>query len=111
MKDIKITDEQWQKIEPHLSKQGKMGRPRADDRRTLEAILYVLVSGCRWVDLPQEYGNHVTAWRRLQTWSKDGSLAKVWQYLLLELERRGGIDMNRCSLDGSYVRAKKGAPK
>lgn len=39
MPSMKITAKQWSLIDPHLSKQGSIGRPRADDRKTLEAIL------------------------------------------------------------------------
>jgi transposase len=28
----------------------------ADGRRTIEGILYILITGCRWQDLPREYG-------------------------------------------------------
>jgi len=52
-----------------------MGRPRADDRRTREGILYVLRTGCRWQDLPREYGAAVTVWRRLRAWEAAG----VWE--------------------------------
>jgi hypothetical protein len=34
----------------------RLGRPRADDRRTVNGILFVLRTGCRWHDLPREYG-------------------------------------------------------
>jgi len=39
----------------------RMGRPRADDRKVLNGILYVLRTGCRWKDMPREYGAYVTA--------------------------------------------------
>jgi Putative transposase of IS4/5 family (DUF4096) len=38
-------------------RQGVMGQPRADDWRFFTAILYVLITGCRWNDLPKEYGH------------------------------------------------------
>ena len=53
----RLSDGQWQVIEPLLPTPSHMGRPRADDRRTLDAILFVLRSGCRWADLPQELGS------------------------------------------------------
>ena len=50
-----LTDEQWAKIEPLVprpksSRRG--GRPRCDDRRVLEGILWILKTGARWRDLP-----------------------------------------------------------
>ena len=49
-----LRDDQWELIAPLLPSQKKRGRPRADDRRTLNGILWVLRSGARWKDLPKE---------------------------------------------------------
>jgi transposase len=46
--DEELGDEQWQLIAPLLPQHQRRGRPRADDRRTLEGILWVLRSGARW---------------------------------------------------------------
>jgi len=40
----------------------------------LNGILYVLTTGCRWMDMPLEYGSYKTAWRRLKRWQDEG----VW---------------------------------
>ena len=109
--EIAVTDEQWKKIADKIKRQGAMGRPRADDRRCLNAILYVLITGCRWNDLPRSYGHDSTAWRRLRQWSRDGTLLRLWRHLLRDLDSLGEIDWKRCALDGSYVKAKKGATK
>lgn len=37
----------------------RRGRPRAEDRRTLNGILHVLRSGCRWQDMPSRYGSPI----------------------------------------------------
>jgi transposase len=50
--DEELGDEQWELIAPLLPKHKRRGRPRADDRRTLNGILWVLRSGARWKDLP-----------------------------------------------------------
>lgn len=57
-----LTDAQWEVIRPLLPPPNKRGRPRADDRRTLTRILYVLRIGCRWRALPRRYGSPVTCW-------------------------------------------------
>jgi transposase len=72
MMNLKFTDTQWGVLQPLLPPRSRTARPRADDRRTLEAILFVLKTGCRWRDLPREYGSPVTAWRRLRRWEKEG---------------------------------------
>jgi len=55
MKFKPLTDAQWKYIEPLLPPHAKEGKPRADDRRTIYAILYVLKTGIPWNDLPKEY--------------------------------------------------------
>ena len=109
--EITVTDEQWERVVDKIKGQGVMGRPRVDDRRCLNAILYVLITGCRWNDLPKEYGHDTTAWRRLRQWARDGTLLRLWRHLLRELDVGGQIDWKRCAIDGSYVKAKKGATK
>lgn len=85
-----------------------MGRPRADDRRTLEAILFVLRSGARWHDVPAEFGSGVTAWRRLKQWEEAGVWEAVWRALLASLDAQGKLEWAQAFLDGSFVPAKKG---
>ena len=65
-----ITDKQWKSIIPHLPKPAKTGRPRADDRTTINGILFVLTVGCRWEELPEKYGSKSTAHLRLQDCNK-----------------------------------------
>ncbi len=78
MKFEELTDEEWELIEPLLPPPAPAGRPRADDRKTLNAILYVLTTGCKWMDLPREYGSYSTAWRRLKRWEEE----EVWGRIL-----------------------------
>jgi transposase len=77
----KLTDEQWATIQPLIPKQTGPGKPRADDRETLDAILYVLSTGCRWENLEKtDYSHHyyTTAWRRLKRWEEeDGKWKKM----------------------------------
>jgi transposase len=46
-----LTDMQWDLVKPSLPSPALTGRPRADDRMTINGILYVLMSGCRWMDI------------------------------------------------------------
>ena len=101
-----LTRAQWRRIEPLLPPYQGRGRRRADDRKVLNGILYVLKSGCRWCDMPRRYGSYVTAWRRLKRWMEDGTWERIQQALLQELDEQGKIDWAHCSIDGSYVRAK-----
>ena len=110
MRTTELTDEQWHRLKPLLPprRQGR-GRPRADDRRTLNGILYVLRTGCRWEDVPREYGCPATCWRRLRDWEADGTWDRVWRSLLALLDEQAQLEWARAFLDGSFVPAKKGA--
>ena len=109
MNHLKFTDAQWTILQPLLPPPSRTGRPRADDRRTLEAILFVLKTGCRWRDLPGQYGSPVTAWRRLRRWQGEGVRERIWRITLSVLDAQGKLDWEVAFLDGSFVPAKKGA--
>jgi transposase len=55
-----------------------VGEPRADDRKVLNGILYVLTTGCRWMDMPLKYCSYKIAWKRLKRWQAEG----VWSRIL-----------------------------
>src|SRR5215831_15853150 len=108
MATVHLTDDQWAFIQPFLPPRAWTGRPRADDRRTIEGILYVLITGCRWQDLPREYGSPTTAWRRLKRWGEEGVWECIWRATLAALDRHGRLDWSIVFLDGSFVPAKRG---
>ncbi|MCH7997347.1 MAG: transposase [Chloroflexi bacterium] len=47
--------------------------PKTDDKVVLNGIVCVLVNGCRWRDLPPEYGKPTTCYQRLREWESDGA--------------------------------------
>jgi transposase len=109
MSRIGLTDRQWAFIQPLLPPPARTGRPRADDRRTIEGIFYiVLITGCRWQDLPRAYGAPTPVWRRLKRWGEAGVWEHIWRASLADLELRGQLDWTMAFLDGSFAPAKKG---
>lgn len=111
--DSELTDEQWNKIAPHLPKAPparRGGRPRVDDRRCFEGILWVLRSGARWKDLPAQYPSPSTCWRRLRDWEEQDVWLAIWRKFLGELDEAGRLDWEETFADGSFAPAKKGAP-
>ena len=108
MQHLRFTDSQWALIQPLLPPHSRTGRPRADDRRTLDAILFVLKTGCRWRDLPREYGAPVTAWRRLRWWQGEGVWERIWRAILSMLDAQGQLKWETAFLHGSFVPAKRG---
>jgi transposase len=108
MARIHLSDRHWAFSQPLLPPPARTGRPRADDRRTIEGILYVLITGCRWQDLPREYGAPATVWRRLKRWGEEGVWEHVWRAALAALDVQGKLDWSMTFLDGSFASAKKG---
>ncbi|MGH2524844.1 MAG: IS5 family transposase [Anaerolineales bacterium] len=107
-----LTDAQWVKIRPCLPRPPRHrrgGRPRADDRKVLEGILWILRSGARWQDLPEEFPSPSTCWRRLRDWEEQGVWLTIWRTFLGELNERQQLNWSEAFLDGSFAPAKKGA--
>ncbi|MCP8316391.1 MAG: IS5 family transposase [archaeon] len=103
-----LTDEQWRYVEPLLPPLAKTGRPRADDRRIMNGILYVLTAGCRWMDMPMKYGSYKTVWRRLRRWEEEGVWRKMMNALIAKGYAIGMISLNIIAVDSTTVEAKKG---
>ena len=62
-----LTDHEWTAIKPMLPNQPR-GIARVDDRRVLNGIFWVLRSGARWRDLPENFGPYTTRYNRLVRW-------------------------------------------
>src|SRR5687768_9682114 len=105
--DEELGDQQWVLIAPLLPKPKGRGRPRAEDRRTLNGILWVLRSGARWKDLPPKYGSRSTCHRRLQEWQDQGVWEQIRLKFLTALDGQAKLGWNQAFLDGSFVPAKK----
>lgn len=111
LREVVLTDEQWEKIEPHLPKPAKNpkgGRPWADDRKCLEGILWVAKSGARWKDLPAEFASPATCWRRLDMWEEMGVFKDIWRAFLDELDEQALLQWDEVFADGTFAPAKKG---
>lgn len=78
-----LTDAQWEILKPLLPKAKRRGRPPADPRRILNALLYMARAGCSWRLLPKEYGPWKTVHGCLRKWRRAG----LWP-LLNEVLRR-----------------------
>ncbi len=70
-----LTDGQWALIEPLLSPAKPGGRPEAHPRReVVNAILYVVRTGCAWRRLPSDFPPWETVYWHFARWRDDGSL-------------------------------------
>lgn len=107
-----LTDEQWAIIEPLIppeERQRRRGRPWRDAREVLNGILWVLRTGAPWKDLPERYPPYQTCHRRFQRWVRMGVMEAILRALAEDLKARGGLDLQECFIDGTFVVAKKGA--
>src|SRR5439155_122627 len=73
-----LTDAQWTLIEPHIPAVQPGGRPRKTDMRdVVDAILYILRTGCQWRYLPGDLPPKSTVWRYFDRWRRDGILDAI----------------------------------
>jgi transposase len=82
------------------------GRPRISSECVIRAIWFVLISGCRWRDVPKEFGcSGETARRRLLAWEKLGVWKKVHMTLLDALAKSGKLNQEDVIIDSTQVRS------
>lgn len=78
-----LTVEQYELFQSLLSPASKSGRPRSVNLMlVLQAILYVLVSGCAWRLLPKEYPPYSTVYYYFRKWRDDGSWKRIHDHLV-----------------------------
>ena len=83
-----ITDAQWALVEPHLPVHPG-GRPRKTDLRdVLDAISYLLRTGCQWRYLPKDFPPKSTVWRYFNEWRHDGTLDTIHDSLRTKVRAR-----------------------
>lgn len=99
MRRYEITDEKWERITNLLpGKDTDPGRTAEDNRRFINAILWIARSGAPWRDLPERYGNWNSVFKRFNRWSQ----AKRWQRIFQALQ---DPDLDWVMLDSTTVRA------
>jgi transposase len=73
-----LTDAQWTWIAPRLPAAPPGGRPRTTDlRAVVDAIFYILRTGCQWRYLPKDFPPKSTVWRYFNQWRRDGTLDTI----------------------------------
>jgi putative transposase len=66
-----LNDKEWARIEPLIPAAKKGGRPRtANMREGLNAIFYVLKTGCQWDMLPHDFPPKGTVYHYFNQWSR-----------------------------------------
>ena len=85
------TDEEWASIAPFMPAPHPLGRPRRTDLRTVvNALFYVLSSGCQWRLLPRDFPPRSTVQGWFYRWRDDGTWARINHHLLMAAREAAG---------------------
>jgi transposase len=99
-----LSEREWARLQPLLPPR-KAGKPRQDDRRILNGILWKLATGAPWRDLPERYGPWQTVNTRFRRWT----VAGVWDQIFAAVQRQadaaGQVDWTVHFVDGTVIRA------
>lgn len=86
-----LSDVEWQRIEPHLPAPKPGGRPRVHSlREILNAIFYIVRSGCTWRMLPHDLPPWKTVYHYFRLWRKDGTWERINSALREEVRVAAG---------------------
>lgn len=98
--NVKLTDEQWQKVLPVLKScpEIRLGAGR-DCRRFVEAVLWMTRSGSQWRLLPRQYGKWNSVFKRFNRWSALGIFEKLFEKMSQDR------DLEYLMIDSTIVRA------
>ena len=90
-----LTDKQWSRLDPMLNEpRGERhagGRPRKhEQRRVVDALLYVVKTGCQWRQLPSDFPPWKTVHEHFRAWRDSGVWERVGQTLREQGRKAGG---------------------
>src|ERR1035437_7681291 len=90
-----LSDAQWARLEPLLRQQRGSrhagGRPRRHElRRVVDALLYVVKTGCQWRQLPANFPPWKAVHEQFRRWRDAGLWERVGQALREEGRRAAG---------------------
>lgn len=112
--EFRLPDEVWERLNFVLPKplpKPKGGRPRMPDRQALDAIVYVLRTGCQWKAIPRSLGAASTVHDRFQEWVEAGVFLRLWEEGLQQYAEEVGIEWEWNAMDGAMVKAPLGGKR
>jgi putative transposase len=87
-----LTDAEWEYIESYVTAPNKRGRPKIHSlRQVLDAVFYILRSGCAWRLLPREF----PPWRAVYYWFRKWRIDGTFERLNSALRERYRIRLGR----------------
>src|ERR1700731_4932052 len=86
-----LTGEEWALLEPNIPQPSLEGRPPIVERReVVNAILYILRSGCPWLLLPYEFPAWQTVYYYFRRWQREGVWDRVLKVLRMQVRQKQG---------------------
>jgi putative transposase len=86
-----LTDGEWRLIASFMPARRWLGRPRSVDLRcVLDAILYILATGCQWRALPKNFPPRSTVQRYFYRWRDDGTWRRINADLVVQTRKADG---------------------
>lgn len=108
----KCPDELWDNfvlpILHELDPEPHTGRPRIDQRRALDGIIFQMRSGCQWNHLPREFGDDASIHRTFQRWIVRGVLQHIWAKLVQRCDDLKAVEWIWQSADAALGKARFG---
>ena len=100
MERHRLTDAQWERLAPVIpGKPGDPGRHGEDNRLFVEAVLWLGRTGAPWRDLPTEFGNWNSTFRRFRRWAKNGVWSRILETVIED------PDLEHLIVDATIIRA------
>jgi transposase len=88
-----LTDEEWALVEPLLPAAGEGGRPEKHPRReVVDAILYVVRTGCSWQQLPADFPPWQTVYWYFARWEEQRVTLRILDALRKRVRLADGRD-------------------
>ncbi|MFJ4824138.1 IS5 family transposase [Streptomyces bacillaris] len=91
MQRHELTDQDWDLLAP-LIPSAPNGRPRVDDRRVINGMVYKIRTGLPWRDLPDRYGPWQTVHTRFRRYALRGVFTQALQQIQAQADAAGDID-------------------
>jgi transposase len=86
-----LSDGEWAIIAARLPARPRLGRPpKTEMRSVVNALLYMVRTGCQWRQLPREFPPYTTVQHYFYAWRDGGVLERINFELLLEAREAAG---------------------
>src|SRR2546430_12665103 len=100
-----LSDAQWAKMQPHcLGKKSDPGRSGEDNRRFIEAVLWIARTGSPWRDLPPLLGHWDSVFTRFPDWAEAGGWKRLFDAV------SDDPDMEHALVDATIVKVHRHGP-